>query len=767
MSHEYKSIQSSSNVVYSSSDVELKTFSSEFDVMMDSKDNASSISRSQLRKIFDKFDDDNTETLNISEFSSACYCIIGPKNLSNIDILSIFYTIDHDNSGTISFDDFCEFVEPSNMQSNSMASPHLQRYTSCTPPPSQFDDDYESTFWTRDMGVILCSGTHGINAYIKWRFTFRARAHISSGSKIMAINDKNMNGLLFDEVTAFLNIVIINTQGFRVKFRPKCKLISDQYLPEDFRTYTNLRVVALADLDDELDDSQLLKPRFDKKKLKTHSIKKILTAPRNSRATETSMLSLTELTETCTSFDFGLQTSHEVLEQAGNIKISECWFRCPKLIRKALRIKRISRLRELRLYGTHCRHCPLKAQHCRTVIHNLFDNEKYSKLSYGIQIFIMTMILISTMAYIIETLPVFRENEDAQKVFLWIETIVSLIFTVEYMLRIIASRNLCVFFWDMLNVIDFIAIIPFWIELIAGAQGSSALRVIRVIRLARVFRLMKSPRFAEYMSILHRTLVNSMGSFGLFLTLIFLEIIVASSLVYVCEQPMENTKFVSIPSTSWWAFVTVTTIGYGDMVPQSVLGRIICVFTLFTGLLVIALPVIIIGGNFNEEYNKYIQHKAGWSASFDFKGDESRKQQIFTVARLLHFINDKQCRDIFEWQDVKYLCDEGLDSFEIINKILSLDHGHCYLPATFSAYKKYAMFEFYGKPFRIKQRKKEMKRYLTHQRLTKSQPPPSSRQWGRQIAGILHIETESINDSLCKETDTLLISNRHGANDDD
>lgn len=81
-------------------------------------------------------------------------------------------------------------------------------------------------------------------------------------------------------------------------------------------------------------------------------------------------------------------------------------------------------------------------------------------------------------------------------------------FTLEYVLRIIAARNLCVFFWDTLNLIDFVAVLPFWMELALRALGagnsgqSNALRVIRVVRLARVFRLMKTPRFAEYITIL-------------------------------------------------------------------------------------------------------------------------------------------------------------------------------------------------------------------------------------------------------------------------
>ena len=735
------------------------------------------ITRENLRQIFDKFDYDKSGTLNLSEFSSACYCLIDHKKLINIDIPSIFDIIDDDDTNTISFEEFCNFLDINdinggdkyNSSSKTQNHNHLSqvfattyiganhgknvKYPSPTPPPTKFDTDYVSRFWARDMGVELIPGLNGINAYIKWRFTDHARKHISCGSKIIAINSKKVDGCLFEEIVNFLNIVIITKEGFLVSFRPASLLENDRYRPNDFSTFVY----------DNIKDSELLKPKFDKKRSRSKSLKRLLSSkslPSKSTTIHgvsasnninTMDLSLEySTTETLTEFtsntggdrDFSVSLhtkniSHRaensfdsMIEQIETCRTPQCWFKFPKMVTTLLCIPKIDTISQLRQYNTHCRHCPKKSKKCRSLLHMLLDNEKYNKLSYSIQIFIMIMILISTLSYIMETIPIFNNNPQAMMVFTYTEYTVSIIFTVEYLLRIIASRNICVFFWDGLNLIDFVAIIPFWIEIISGAKGSNALRVIRVIRLARVFRLMKSPRFAEYMAILQSTLANSVGSFGIFVTLIFLEIIVASSLVYVCEAGKNG--FTSIPATSWWAFVTVTTIGYGDMVPASVLGRIICVFTLFSGLLVIALPVIIIGGNFEQEYSKYIAKKAGWNAKFNKFGgaNKEKEKQIKTVARLLHFINHQQCKDIFEWTDVRHLHNQGLDSFEIINRVLMFDHGHVYLPQQFSSYKKYALFEFYGKKLRNKnkyQRNKEKHMiYLLNQRRTQSQPPPST-----------------------------------------
>ena len=693
------------------------------------------IALDRLREIFDQFDNSKSGTLNLSEFSSACLCIIGEEDLTDMDIVKAFNNIDFDKNEKISFEEFTEFIhsETRDMQStrnnvsaafaSSFLDPKHQssaKYCSSTPSELKFNDDYISHFWSPDLGVELQAGANGINAYIKWRFTDYARSNTQCGSKIVAINNQMVDGLSFDEIIHCLDTVFIPNDGFSVKFKPALKLENDRYLPHDY-VINN----------DEIDDSELLKPKFDKKRERRKKLKKLLAMADTVDTSKTYEESTFDPVSTTHGGTPNEQTDEELFEKIEKCKIPTCWYRFPLRFWKIFKIKDVGSIRELKKYSTHCRHCPLKEQELKTTLHNLFDNEKYSQWSYFIQVFIMIMILISTLSYIIETLPVFSNDPAAMLFFNWIEYIVSVIFTIEYIIRIVCSRNACVFFWDLLNLIDFVAIIPFWIELISGAEGSNALRVIRVIRLARVFRLMKSPRFAEYMEILQKTFIASVGSFGLFLTLIFLEIIICSSLVYVCEQSIKNTKFTSIPASAWWAFVTVTTVGYGDMVPESVVGRFICVFTLFTGLLVIALPVIIIGGNFGQEYEKYIERKAGWSFNRLDKL-ETQKQKICTVARLLHFINHSMEMDIFEWTDVKALCLEGLDSFENINRVLIFEHGHCYLPTQLSAYKKYLLFDFYGKKLRMRSSRNVRKiQESKHEQRAHSQPPQNTKgtQW--------------------------------------
>eukprot|EP00494_Astrolonche_serrata_P029030 UN29297 len=132
----------------------------------------------------------------------------------------------------------------------------------------------------------------------------------------------------------------------------------------------------------------------------------------------------------------------------------------------------------------------------------------------------MVLIFISTAAYVIETVPYFEGMAE----FKYIETVVSICFTIEYLSRICSCKNAWSYFWDPLNIIDFLAVVPWWVEVSFGSSGGATLRVIRVIRLARVFRLLKSPSFRDYMDIFNRALSASVQSAGLILTIITLQI---------------------------------------------------------------------------------------------------------------------------------------------------------------------------------------------------------------------------------------------------
>lgn len=172
-----------------------------------------------------------------------------------------------------------------------------------------------------------------------------------------------------------------------------------------------------------------------------------------------------------------------------------------------------------------------------------------------------------------------------------------------------------------MNAIDFMAIVPYYITLgtifaeedkelekrkVIGEKQTQAmsLAILRVIRLVRVFRIFKLSRHSKGLQILGMTLKSSMRELGLLIFFLFIGIILFSSAVYYAESGSERSYFKSIPDAFWWALVTMTTVGYGDMVPLSFWGKIVGSLCAIAGVLTLALPVPVIVSNFTYFYNR-------------------------------------------------------------------------------------------------------------------------------------------------------------------
>jgi len=373
------------------------------------------------------------------------------------------------------------------------------------------------------------------------------------------------------------------------------------------------------------------------------------------------------------------------------------------------------------------RHSP-KRDTWRIRVFLTMEDENYSHLSYFITITVMILIFVSTAAYVLQTLP---DYEDDQ---IWndIEWVVSVCFTVEYGIRILMCRDMWNYFIDLMNMIDFLAVIPFWIEWISiqvtggtTGGGGSLLRVIRVIRLARVVRLLKSKRFAEYLAIFSKTLQQSMESFGLLVTIVFLETIIFASLIFVTERGVRDevtgqwirsdgyeTHFPSIPDAAYWCIVTMTTVGYGDQVPITIPGKIVGCITMFTGLLVIALPVIIVGGNFEQVYQDHRKSKELEDKRIKIQEAVNRKELAKdaleryergkrSVIELAMEVNDFLQRPNFLTYDhVKHFLAEDFDSRDRIVAVLRHKHGFAFLPQQIDKYRRFILYESYGKYLR-------------------------------------------------------------------
>ena len=195
--------------------------------------------------------------------------------------------------------------------------------------------------------------------------------------------------------------------------------------------------------------------------------------------------------------------------------------------------------------------------------------------------------------------------------FFIIETGCIVWFSSELLIRFVACPVKLAFFKNAMNFIDVIAIMPYFITLgtvIADESKQSnqamSLAILRVIRLVRVFRIFKLSRHSKGLQILGQTLKASMRELGLLMFFLFIGVILFSSAVYFAELDLEDNMFQSIPASFWWAVVTMTSVGYGDLYPLGVWGKMVGGVCAICGVLTIALPVPVIVSNFN-----YFRHR--------------------------------------------------------------------------------------------------------------------------------------------------------------
>ncbi|MEX0937411.1 MAG: ion transporter [Pirellulales bacterium] len=205
---------------------------------------------------------------------------------------------------------------------------------------------------------------------------------------------------------------------------------------------------------------------------------------------------------------------------------------------------------------------------------------------------IQALIVVSLVSFTIETLP---NLSQAARYWLYVVEVVTVaIFTAEYVLRLLVADNRLRFIFSFYGLVDLAAIVPFYI-----ATGVD-LRSARVLRLIRVFRVFKVVRYTDAMDRFKAAFRDVKQELILFLIVAAMLLYLTAVGIYYFESDAQPEQFGSVPQSLWWSIVTLTTVGYGDVYPVTVGGRIFTSVVLILGLGIVAVPTGLLASAFNK-----------------------------------------------------------------------------------------------------------------------------------------------------------------------
>lgn len=201
---------------------------------------------------------------------------------------------------------------------------------------------------------------------------------------------------------------------------------------------------------------------------------------------------------------------------------------------------------------------------------------------------LLILIFLSTFIVMMESVPSF--DLKYHTAFVVMEIIISIIFTIEYILRIITIRNKRAYIFSFYGIIDLLAIVPFYLSLFFPV--TKFFLIIRMLRMLRIFRIMNLLDFMNDGYLLIRAMKNSSRKIYIFLLFLMIFSVIVGSMMYMVEGHKEG--FESIPQSIYWAVVTVTTVGYGDVSPTTPLGKFFAIVLMLAGYSIIAVPTGIV-----------------------------------------------------------------------------------------------------------------------------------------------------------------------------
>ncbi|XP_061769184.1 potassium voltage-gated channel subfamily C member 2 isoform X2 [Nerophis ophidion] len=272
----------------------------------------------------------------------------------------------------------------------------------------------------------------------------------------------------------------------------------------------------------------------------------------------------------------------------------------------------------------------------RPVVWNLFEDPYSSRAARFIAFASLFFILVSITTFCLETHEAFNTiinktdimrnsslpdvgpqyEIETDPALTYVEGVCVLWFTIEFLVRVTFCPVKLEFIKSVLNIIDFVAILPFYLEVgLSGLSSKAAkdvLGFLRVVRFVRILRIFKLTRHFVGLRVLGHTLRASTNEFLLLIIFLALGVLIFATMIYYAERigakPNDptaslHTKFKNIPIGFWWAVVTMTTLGYGDMYPETWSGMVVGALCALAGVLTIAMPVPVIVNNFGMYYS--------------------------------------------------------------------------------------------------------------------------------------------------------------------
>lgn len=202
----------------------------------------------------------------------------------------------------------------------------------------------------------------------------------------------------------------------------------------------------------------------------------------------------------------------------------------------------------------------------------------------------MILLLLIVASIIVVMLDSVRSFQQYAHIFDLLEWGFTILFTIEYVLRLISIRHPMKYATSFLGIIDLLAIIPSYLSFFVA--GANSLLVLRALRLLRVFRIFKLTHFLTEIQFLKAAINSSLKKISIFMLVVLSIVIILGSVMYLVEGGRNG--FNSIPDSIYWAIVTITTVGYGDISPVTPMGKFIASIMMFIGYGIIAVPTGII-----------------------------------------------------------------------------------------------------------------------------------------------------------------------------